>query len=636
MSRAYVKILTMCGIAGKISFGADVTQAELKAMGNAIAHRGPDDEGQYVAPNRKIGLTHRRLAIVDLSRQGHQPMRYMGRYVISFNGEIYNFQAEKSALEKKGYTFSSHTDTEVILALYHEYGAACLHHLRGMFAFAIYDELKNTLFCANDRLGKKPFKYFHNNSIFLFASELKAILTQAEYSLEPDRLAIHHYLTYQYVPAPLTGFRDMQKLPPATYMVVDCATGKVERKKYWELRYQPDTSLTEKEWEERILTSLTEATQQRLIADVPIGAFLSGGIDSSAIVGLMGSLRSQAVKTFSIGWQESSHNELAWAKKVATLFQTEHTEFIVKPTAVDILPELAKAYEEPYADTSALPTYYLSKLTREHVTVALTGDGGDENFSGYSRYSLHKLNLWLDAYAPWLNPVFAQTGALTSHLPHPFFDKLTRLTSKMDEPYDKRYAQYVSFFSNQDKKELYTDAFAAQLLSHNSVEILQAAFARYKNQDKIAAAVAADIATYLPGALLPKVDIASMQVALEARSPFLDHKFMELTAQIPTNLKIRGLTNRKYILKKALRNILPQEILHRPKQGFGVPLNRWFKEDLQTYLSSILLSREAQSRNLFKPEAIKKLIYLNGHGRDRSSQLWTLLTLELWHRAYFD
>ncbi|MBI3251431.1 MAG: asparagine synthase (glutamine-hydrolyzing) [Candidatus Andersenbacteria bacterium] len=626
----------MCGIAGKVSFGADVTYAELKAMGNAIAHRGPDDEGQYVAPNQKIGLAHRRLAIVDLSRQGHQPMRYKERYVISFNGEIYNFQEEKSALKKKGYAFSSHTDTEVILALYHEYGPACLHHLRGMFAFAIYDEHKNTLFCANDRLGKKPFKYVHNHAAFLFASELKAIVTQRQYRPEPDPLAIHHYLTYQYVPAPLTGFRDIKKLPPATYMVVNCTTGKIESTKYWELQYLPDESVTENEWAERIVNGLAQATQQRLVADVPIGAFLSGGIDSSAIVALMSKEGSQAVKTFSIGWREATHNELGWAKKIAALFQTEHTEFIVEPKAVGMLPELVAAYEEPYADTSALPTYYLSKLTREHVTVALTGDGGDENFAGYSRYSLHKLNLWLDAWAPWLNPVFAQTGALAGSLPHPFFDTLARLTSNMSQPYDKRYAQYISFFSNQDKKDLYTDAFAAQVLSHNSIEILEQAFARYKNQDKAAAAVAADIATYLPGALLPKVDIASMQVALEARSPFLDHAFMEMAAHIPINLKIRGLTNRKYILKKALRNILPQEILHRRKQGFGVPLNRWFKEDLQTYLSSILLSRQAQSRNLFKPEAIKKLIYLNGHGRDRSSQLWALLTLELWHRAYFD
>ena len=626
----------MCGIAGKISFAGNVTQADLAAMGHVIAHRGPDDEGQYVAPNQKVGLAHRRLAVVDLSRQGRQPMRYMDRYVISFNGEIYNFQQERAMLEKKGYTFSSHTDTEVILALYHEYGPGCLHHLSGMFALAIYDEQKNTLFCAIDRLGKKPFKYFLNSTAFVFASELKAIITQKEYHPEADPLAIHHYLTYQYVPAPLTGFRDIKKLPPATYMLLDCASGKTETKRYWELDEQPDESVTENEWGARIISGLTEATRQRLVADVPIGAFLSGGIDSSAIVAMMSRHGNQAVKTFSIGWQEASHNELAWAKKVAALFHTDHTEFIVEPAAIDILPELVKAYEEPYADTSALPTYYLSQLTREHVTVALTGDGGDENFAGYSRYSLHKLNLWLDAWAPWLNPVFAQTGALAAHLPYPLFDKVTRLTSKIDQPYDQRYAQYVSFFSNQDKKELYTDAFASQVLSHNSVEILQQAFARYQNQGKLAAAVAADIATYLPGALLPKVDIASMQVALEARSPFLDHSFMAMTAQIPINLKIRGLTNRKYILKKALKNILPQEILHRPKQGFGVPLNRWFKEDLQSYLSSILLSQKAQSRNLFKPEAIKKLIYQNSHGRNRSSQLWALLTLELWHRAYFD
>src|SRR6185369_15049890 len=377
-----LKKKSMCGIAGKISFSSqNVSEQEIETMNDAIRHRGPDDSGIYISPDKKVGFGHRRLSIIDLSPLGHQPMRYMDRYEIIFNGEIYNFQEQKAVLEKDGYTFASHSDTEVILALYDKYGKECLQYLRGMFAFAIYDEHKNTLFCARDRVGKKPFKYYMNDTVFLFASELKAILIQPEYHKEPDYLAIHHYLTLQYVPAPLTGFKGISKLEPAHYLLIDLKTRAVEKERYWKLDYAKKQELSETEWKKRILDKLEESVKLRMLSDVPIGAFLSGGIDSSAIVALMAKNSQTAIKTFSIGFEDEKFNELKYARIIADTFMTDHTEFIVKPDAIQLLPMLVRQYEEPYADSSALPTYYVAKLTRDHVTVALNGDGGDENFA---------------------------------------------------------------------------------------------------------------------------------------------------------------------------------------------------------------------------------------------------------------
>ncbi|MDO8335235.1 MAG: asparagine synthase (glutamine-hydrolyzing), partial [Candidatus Saccharibacteria bacterium] len=389
----------MCGIAGKyLLSNSMVNEHDLVRMGDAIKHRGPDDAGTYLSPDRHCGLSFRRLAILDLTDNGHQPMRYQDRYQIVFNGEIYNFEAERAILENDGYRFLSGTDTEVILALYDKYKEQCLEHLRGMFSFAIYDEQDRTLFCARDRVGKKPFKYYFDGQVFLFASELKAILTQAEYHKEPDYEAIHHYLTYQYVPAPRTGFAGIQKLEPGHYLKLDCASGRLTKKRYWRLDYSQQLTLDETEWKQRIMVKLDEAVRLRMVADVPLGAFLSGGIDSSAIVALMSQHSNNPVKTFSIGFKEQKFSELKYAQLIADRFQTDHTEFIVKPDAIETLPLLVRHYEEPYADSSALPTYYVSKLTREHVTVALNGDGGDENFGGYSRYSVQKFALAYDRF----------------------------------------------------------------------------------------------------------------------------------------------------------------------------------------------------------------------------------------------
>lgn len=628
----------MCGIAGKLSLtNKEISETEIEQMTNAIRHRGPDDSGAYVSPDQKVGLGHRRLSIIDLSPLGHQPMRYLDRYEIVFNGEIYNFQEERSILEQSGYTFKSHSDTEVIMALYDRYRENCVEHLRGMFAFALYDEKEQVLFMARDRVGKKPFKYYFDGSTFLFASELKAILTQPEYKKEIDFEAIHHYLTLQYVPAPMTGFKEIKKLEPAHYLSLDLKTKTLKKERYWKLDYSHKLKISETEWKKQIFEKLDESVRLRMIADVPLGAFLSGGIDSSAIVAMMTQHSSTPIKTFSIGFKEEKYNELPYARIVANTFKTDHTEFIVEPHAIDILPLLVHHYEEPFADSSALPTYYVSKLTRDYVTVALNGDGGDENFAGYTRYAAFQTSLFLEHFS-----VLAKTlGIPITHLlkkifPTTFFDRLYRFNQSLSVDYRERYMGFTSYFTNEQKERLYTESFKKDLLKNNTYSLIAREFLQSGATNKTEQAVYADFAMYLPEDLLVKVDIASMAVSLEGRSPFLDHEFLELTAQIPFDLKLKGLNNKKYILKEALRGLLPNEILFRPKMGFGVPIDAWFRGELKTYTEGKLLSGQLVNRGFFRPEAINELLHTHTSTEiNFSPQIWALLTLELWLEEYF-
>jgi asparagine synthase (glutamine-hydrolysing) len=476
----------MCGITGKISFSSkNISSQEIEAMNDAVLHRGPDDGGVYISPSGKVGLGHRRLSIIDLSPLGHQPMRYMDRYEIVFNGEIYNFQEKRDMLEKEGYTFASHSDTEVILALYDKYKEGCLEHLRGMFAFALYDEKENTLFAARDRVGKKPFKYYQDNNLFLFASELKAILTQPEYHKEPDYLAIHHYLTLQYVPAPLTGFVGIKKLEPAHYLKIDLTTKQIEKKRYWKLDYSKKLDLSEEEWKKRILDKLEESVKLRMIADVPLGAFLSGGIDSSAVVAMMAKHSKTPIKTFSIGFKEEKYNELPFAKMIAEKFKTDHMEFIVEPDAIGLLPMLVRQYEEPYADSSALPTFLVSKLTRDHVTVALNGDGGDENFAGYSRYSAFQISTFLDRFSllhKYIGTPFTRFVAMI--IQNTLFDRIYRFSKSLSEDYHLRYMNYTAYFTNAQKSELYTDEFKQKVWQENTSNLIAHEFSRSGSKNK--------------------------------------------------------------------------------------------------------------------------------------------------------
>jgi asparagine synthase (glutamine-hydrolysing) len=628
----------MCGIAGKVSLSSNqVTITDIKRMSDSITHRGPDDSGVYISPDHKVGLGHRRLSIIDLSPLGHQPMNYLNRYQIVFNGEIYNFEILRRDLMKAGYRFRSKSDTEVILALYDKYGIHFLNRLRGMFAFAIYDQKKNTLFCARDRVGKKPFKYYFNSQVFIFASELKAILTQPEYSRSPDLLAIHNYLTYQYCPAPETGFTDIKKLEAGNYLLLNINTGEITQERYWHLDYSQKMDLSENEWKERIMEKLEESVKLRLISDVPLGAFLSGGIDSSAVVALMAKNSSTPVKTFSIGFQEQKFNELKYARIVADKFHTDHTEFTVKSEDIEILPDLVKQYEEPYADSSALATYYLSKLTREHVTVALNGDGGDENFAGYSRYGIQKFVMNYEKFKlinTLINPL---THKMFEVLPSTFTDRVRKFSDSLNEKYSKRYVNYICYFDNNAKKSLYSDNFARLTESINSNDIVSKYFEYAKTPDALDQTLFTDISTYLPEDLLVKVDIASMANSLEARSPFLDHELLELTAKMPNSLKLKGFNDKKYILKQALRGLVPDEVMFRPKMGFVVPLDSWFKGDLSAYVEKILLSKKALSRNLFNKEYIAHLLTEHKQIKmNHSSRIWAMLSLELWFREYFD
>lgn len=629
----------MCGIAGKISLTEkEVSTHEVETMNEAIRHRGPDDGGAYVSPDRKVGLGHRRLSIIDLSPLGHQPMRYLDRYEIVFNGEIYNFQEKRAMLEKEGYAFASHSDTEVILALFDKYREGCLDHLRGMFAFAIYDEKERTVFAARDRVGKKPFKYFFDGKTFMFASELKAILTQPEYVREPDYEAIHHYLTLQYVPAPLTGFKDIKKLEPAHFLSLDLKTGTLENKRYWKLDYSEKLDLPESEWKKRIIDKLDESTRLRMISDVPIGAFLSGGVDSSAVVAMMARHSDKPIKTFSIGFKEEKYNELPYARMIAEKFKTDHTEFIVEPHAIDLLPMLVKQYEEPYADSSALPTYYVSKLTREHVTVALNGDGGDENFGGYTRYAAFQVSTYLD-HLDFLNRLAGKplTGFLAKNIHTTFFDRLHRFSKSLSDDYRRRYLSYTAYFTNEQKADLYTDEFKAKVWSQDTYDIIASRFLESGSKNRTEQAVYADIATYLPEDLLAKVDIATMTVALEGRSPFLDHELLELSAKIPFNLKLKGFNDKKYILKEALRGILPDKVMFRPKMGFGVPIDAWFRGELKDYAAEKLLDGQLVKRGLFKRSAIENILHTHASTDvNFSPHIWALLTLELWFEEYFN
>jgi asparagine synthase (glutamine-hydrolysing) len=620
----------MCGIAGKAYFKntkKEVKPGELKLMHDAIAHRGPDDQGIFISKDKSVGLASRRLAVIDLSQKGHQPMTYLGRYTITFNGEIYNFQEERQKLIKIGYKFISESDTEVILALYSKYGKKCLDHLRGMFAFAIYDQINNTLFLARDRIGKKPLKYLLNDSGIIFASELKAILTQSGVKRELDYHAIHLYLTYGYTPSPLTGFTGIKKLEPGSYMFINLNGRSVEKKKYWEPKFDHKLQLSESEWCQKILDTLSESTRLRMIADVPVGAFLSGGVDSSGVVAAMAALSVKPVKTFTIAFRGKEFNEAPFAANIAKKYKTDHHILMAKPASVEILPYLAHQYEEPFADASSVVTYMVSKMTRKYVTVALNGDGGDENFAGYpNRYM--RLRRDVD-YDFWIQNIRPAAARLLKSIP-----KARNFFEKARLPIYRRFASYNRIFSPEELTAHTKGEVQTLAGSENSYEIVNECFKNFEGKDLKDAGLKFDLLYFLPDQLLAKVDIASMAVSLEARSPLLDYKMIDLAASIPFNLKVKNGVS-KYILKKAFEKIVPKENLYRPKVGFGIPLNKWFSGTLNSYAKKILLAPNAQIKEMFDIEHVKEIIGDNNRSDDFGPRLWSLMCLELWLKSYF-
>ncbi|MBN1993494.1 MAG: asparagine synthase (glutamine-hydrolyzing) [Anaerolineae bacterium] len=628
----------MCGITGKLHFDPhqSVDENLIHRMNTLLIHRGPDDDGVW--SNGPIGLGQRRLAIIDLSPTGRQPMRNEdGAIWLTFNGEIYNHLELRANLEKRGHHYRGVADTETILHLYEEYGRDCVRHLRGMFAFALWDERRHSLLLARDRFGQKPLLYAQTADGLTFASEIKALLQDPAVSRNVDETALHHYLTYGYIPTPLTAFSQIRKLPPASTLFWE--NGHISIERYWRLRYTPKLKLTEAEAAERLLELLRQATRLRLMSDVPLGAFLSGGIDSGAVVALMAQATPEPVKTFSIGFAEQSFDELPYARQVAEWYATDHHEFIVRPDALAVLPELVWAYGEPYADSSALPTYYVARETRRHVIVALNGDGGDEAFAGYDRYLALRLAGRYERAPRWLrrgviNPLAQRLPETTGR--KDFWRRLKRFVLAADAAPSQRYARWTVLLSNPDKARLYTPDFQARLAAVDSLDLIEQLYAAADTNDAVEQAQFVDAHLYLPDDLLVKVDIATMVHSLEARSPFLDHQLAEFAAQLPVDYKLRGRVS-KYILKHALRRHLPEAVLRRDKQGFALPLGRWFRHQLRPVAETVLLDPATLHRGLFARAGVTTMLNEHVSGRANHWQrIWQLLMLELWFRTYVD
>ena len=624
----------MCGIAGFISEApgaGEERRALLERMCQVIEHRGPDDQGTMVRGRAALGM--RRLSIIDL-KGGHQPISNEdGSIWVVFNGEIYNYRDLQHELEARGHKFQTNSDTETIVHAYEEYGTRAVEKLRGMFAFALWDERQQLLFIARDRAGKKPLYYTHTaDGTFVFGSELKSLLQHPQVKREISREALDAYFTFGYVPDPLSIFQDVHKLPPGHYLML--SEGKLSIKQYWDFSYQPaDDALREEDYLEELRAELDEAVRVRLVSDVPLGAFLSGGVDSSTIVGLMARNMNQPVKTFSIGFHEDSFNELKYARVAAKHFGTDHHEFIVTPEICDVVDELAWHFDEPFADSSAIPTYMVSKLARQYVTVVLSGDGGDELFAGYTRYATdHKRS----GFARLPRVVREQLmQPLSRRLPHGTRGR-NYLHNVALEPLD-RYQDSVSVFTKLNKLSLYTRDFQEELRRQPStLASFQTYAARVQTGETLDALLYIDSKTYLPGDILTKVDRMSMAASLEARAPLLDHKLIEFVTRIPASLKMRGLET-KHILKRAVQDFVPPEILDRPKQGFGVPLQQWINSQLRERIRETLTSQSARARGYVEPRYVDLLLDEHERNRrDHSTQLWALFMLELWHRLFQD
>jgi asparagine synthase (glutamine-hydrolysing) len=622
----------MCGIAGIADVsGRPVDRTLLQAMITAQAHRGPD--GEAVVCRGAVGLGHRRLAIIDLST-GDQPMSSDdGRVWIVFNGEIYNFRELRRELEAAGARFRTQSDTEVILRAYEADGPACVSRLRGMFAFAILDERTRRLVLARDRVGIKPLVYSWDGRRLLFASEIKAIVEDASVARDIDPDALVEYLTYHYVPAPRTIFASVRKLPPASLLVLPLDGGAPEISRYWRLRFAPDPRIAEGEWIERLGAQLSDAVRSHMVSDVPIGAFLSGGVDSSTVVALMAEASPSPIRTFSIGFDEADFDELRFARQVAARYGTDHYELVVKPAALDVLPKLAWHLDEPFADSSAIPTYYVAKITREHVTVALSGDGGDESFAGYRRYAqAMALAARMDrSPARLARPLLRLTSRLL-----PIGARGQAWTGLFGAGSLERYARLVTHERPETLRRALSGDWASVAERVSALASFERLIATVGALDPVSTLQHIDIETYLPDDILAKVDRTSMAVSLESRVPLLDHRLLEFVATIPSSLKLNHGAG-KYILKRAMSSRLPSEILTRRKMGFGVPLGAWFRGELRDMAHDLLLDPRTRQRGIFRPSWVEGLLHTHETGRrDCSARLWAMLCLELWMRRWAD
>lgn len=624
----------MCGICGILNFGIDelVNRETLRRMCTVMSHRGPDDEGFFV--ERNVGLGMRRLSIIDLST-GHQPISNEdGTVWIVFNGEIYNHLIVRKELESKGHKFSTNTDTEAIVHAYEEYGEDCVSKLRGMFAFAIWDEAKKKLFLARDRIGIKPLYYCIDDKRLIFGSELKVILEYPGIPKDLDFNALDNFLTFEYIPAPLTIFKKIKKLPQAHTLSVE--NSKISINEYWKLHFK-GVKRTEEETCDELYEVLKEAVKMRLMSDVPLGAFLSGGIDSSTVVGLMSEVMDRPVKTFSIGFDDPSYNELNYARAVSKHFGTDHTELVIKPDIVGWVDRLIKYLDEPFGDFSIFPTFLVSELAREHVTVALSGDGGDELFAGYEYYIADKI----ESYYRKLPAIFRKKlipSVVDSIPPSPqkkgLINKIKRFVEGTQHPDRLRHFRWAKFFSEEEKALLYSEDIRRELEGVDTYLPFTKYLTESNGADYLGQELFSDIKTYLCDDILVKVDRMSMANSLEARVPFLDHKFVEFVATIPSGMKLNGFES-KYILKKSMSRILPKETLYRNKQGFSIPIKNWLKDELKPLMEEVLSSKRIKKEGFFNPDYVDRLKveHLNGI-ENHSHRLWALMVFEIWQDVY--
>ncbi len=623
----------MCGICGIFEFDQSraISRDEVHAMNQTIRHRGPDDDGVYV--ERGVGMGHRRLSIIDLAG-GHQPLcNENGSIWVLLNGEIYNYPELRQELLTRGHKLATRSDTEAIVHLYEDYGEECFTHLRGMFAIALWDSRNQKLLLARDRAGEKPLFYYHDGERVLFGSELKAILAGPRVTVTTDDEALFDYFSFGYVPAPKSIYREIRKVLPGHYLAV--TKNGLRDVCYWDVRYNVIENRTEDQWCEALREQLCESTRIQLMSDVPLGAFLSGGVDSSSVVAMMRKVQEGgSVTTCSIAFEEDEYNEAPFARKIAEQFKTDHFEKTVRPQATDIIDKLAWHYDEPFADSSAIPTYYVSAVAREKVTVALGGDGGDENFAGYRRYYFDQLENRLRRFVPpgVRETVFGPLGRIYPALawaPRVFRGKAT-FQSLSRSPLEG-YFNSMSIFRPDEKPQLFNPDFLRSMNGYNSINVFQQHYDNAGTDDPLTRIQYVDMKTYLPDDILVKVDRASMAVSLEVRAPLLDHRLMELAASIPSSMKLRG-TNGKYILKKAMSSVLPADVLYRRKQGFAVPLDRWFRKEIKDMAYEEIIE---QKDGILDPKLLRKIWNQHQTGQyDRSAHLWAILMYRRWKHVF--
>jgi asparagine synthase (glutamine-hydrolysing) len=584
------------------------------------------------APSPGVALGFRRLSIIDLAA-GHQPLgNEDGSVQIVFNGEIYNYQELRHRLEGSGHIFRTHTDTETIVHLYEDLGLDCFEHLNGMFAMAIWDQRRERLVLARDRLGKKPLYYCMHGGRLVFASELKSLMQLPGISKEIDPGAIDLYLTYQYIPHPHSIYKGIRKLPPGHFAVFE--NGELSVQRYWNVDWSRETPMDQPTASRELKTMLADAVRIRLRSDVPLGAFLSGGIDSSLIVAIAQQQLEMPIRTFSIGFSEADFDETHYAKMVADHVGSKHERFEVTPDALNIVDRLVDQYDEPFGDSSAVPTWYLCELTRQHVTVALSGDGGDELFGGYERYRALKLSGQYESRMPirWLNQSWLIKRLPDSSARRSFLRRVRRFCEALGQPPIERYMNWIQIFGEASRLDLYRESFIEQLPDRNPVSFLADAWRRAGKRDLVSCATTADLQTYMPCDLMTKVDIASMAHSLEARQPMLDYRLVEWAAALPSNLKLRGKRG-KCLLMDTYHDLLPKAIWNRSKMGFGVPIAKWFKTSLRDRTYDALLGPDAKCHSFFRRDAIATLVEEHMSGQSNQAyRLWNLLFLELWLR----